>query len=309
MTEKKSEAKRHHFIPKFIIRNFSSNELGFVRFFNKKLKEFSNEPIEEIFKYDNLYRDEINIPDDPVKIEKDFSRYEGEIAQLLKNKFLHGDDITITIEENESLMLFLALMHFRSKHILPTFSSKASDRTKKYYSRYQKDGDLLSMWKRNLAQLVNCRSIEEVMQNNAIDLPFKNFMMRDTIGLWGLYFIIAERRGGEDFFLSDLYPVVLFGVLDDETQLPMMSFFPISPNRIIIVCNNGVEAARQEVRHFDKSFFNKPHLLKNNVGYKFHVRKIYEPDVRFINDMFYENTKEGIVLYDQERFFVNERNK
>ena len=307
MLKKQTEAKRHHFIPKFIIRNFCSNELGFARFFNKKLNKFSNEPIEEIFKYDDLYRDEINFPDDPVKIEKDFSKYEGEIAQLLRNKFLNGNDITLTIPENDSLMLFLALMYFRSKHILPSFGDKASEKSKEFYSKYQQDGDLLSMWKRNLAQLVNCRSIDDVMKNDKIDSPFKNFMRRDTLGLTGLYFIIAERRGQEDFFLSDLYPVVLYGIADNGIRLPMMHFFPISPERIIVVCNYGVETANQEVRHFDKSFFIKPHVLPNGNGYKFHVRKLYERDVRFINNMFYEHTKEGIVLFDQNRFFVNSR--
>ena len=307
--KKQPEARRHHFIPKFIIRNFSSNELGFIRYFNKKTNKFSNEPIEETFKYNDLYRDEINIPDDPVKIEKDFGKYEGEIAQLLKNKFLKGDDITLTIAENESLMLFLALMNFRSKHVLPTFSGKASQNTKEMYSHYQKDGDLLSLWKRNLGQLVNCRSIDDVMKNDKIDAPFKGFMLRDTFGPTGQYFIIAERRGGEDFFLSDLYPVVLFAVADDGLQIPMMSFYPISPNRIVITCGYGVENARQEVRQFEKNFFTIPQSLPNKGGYKFHVRKIYEPDVRFINDMFYEHTKEGIVLFDQDRFFVNDRNK
>ena len=81
-----AEPYRHHYIPQFIIRNFASNEMGFwtVKYYDKKRKKFLNMPTEEVFMYNDLYRDEINSPQDPVKIERDFAKYEGEISKIIK---------------------------------------------------------------------------------------------------------------------------------------------------------------------------------------------------------------------------------
>ena len=302
----KNEAYRHHYIPQFIIRNFSDNELGFVKYYDKKRKKVLNMPTEDVFMYNDLYRDEINSPNDPVKIEKDFAKYEAEVSIIIK-KLLVGNDILLTNDEHNSLLLFLALMQFRSKNALNAFGKNMKEDSKEFYSNYQKDGDIISLWKKNLGHIIKCRSIGEVLQNNKIDDPFKAFMTRDAFGLTGAYLISADRRGNEDFFLSDAYPLVQNGEIDENFSIPVMSFYPISPERMLIITYDGVQLARQEVRTFDKSFFSKPYVLSDKKTLRFHVRKMYEKDIKYINDSIYENTKEGCVFINEDRFLAKDR--
>ena len=302
-----NEAYRHHYIPQFIIRNFSDNEFGFVKYYDKKRKKILNMPTEDIFMYNDLYRDEINSPDDPVKIEKDFAKYEAEISKIIKDKFLKETDIILTLEEQDSLLLFLALMQFRSKNTLNAFGKNIKEETKEFLDKYQCDGNIVSLWKKNLGYIVACRSLQQVLDHPKIDEPFKAFMARDTFGLGGMYIIIAERRGNEDFFLSDSYPLVQFGEAGPGLSLPIMAFFPISPERMIITTYNGVQGARQEVRTFDRSFFARPYPTEDRKALKYHVRKIYEKDISSINDTMFKLAREGCVFIDEDRFLAKDR--
>lgn len=302
------EAYRHHFIPQFIIRNFSDNELGFVKYYDKKRNRILNKPTEEVFMYNDLYRDEVNSPEDPVKIEKDFSKYEAEISKIIKDKVLKGQDIILTNEEHESLLLFLALMQFRSKNTMLLFSKDLKEETKQFYKLFNIDGDLLDSWKKNLGQIVNCRSLYEVLNNPNIDDIFKAFMARDTFGLTGRYLIFAERRGDEDFFLSDSYPLNHNGEGPNGEQIPMMTYFPVSPERMIIGVCKGVELTPKWVRLFDKSFFAMPYPSSDRKSLKFHVRKIYQKDIANMNDDMYKLAKDGIVFINEDRFLANDRN-
>ena len=128
----------------------------------------------------NLYRDEINNIDAPAKIEKDMARFEGEAARIIADNFLNADEISLTLEEDEKLKLFFAIMAFRSKVTSGKFGRDASDEFIKFYSFYQKNGDLSDFWKRNLGKLVNCRSLREVLNHKEIDNPIKAF----STGIW-----------------------------------------------------------------------------------------------------------------------------
>lgn len=301
------EPFRHHYIPQFIIRNFS-NYLDFVNYYDKKRKIVEQQSSTNVFKYNDLYRDEVNTPNNPIKIEQDFSKYECEIAEIIQNKFLSKNAFELSIEENESLLLFLALQQFRSKNALLAFSKRTSEASKAIFSNYQKNGDFVSLWKRNLGHVVNCRSLKEVLENPFIDDPIKAFMARDTFGLAGMFIIVAERRGEEDFFLSDTYPLVQNGTCDNGFSLPLMAFYPISPSRIIIAAYRGIRGARQEVRTFAKQFFAEPYLLNDKKTLRFTVKKIYQKEISSLNDSMFENASEGVAFFDEKKFFVVERN-
>ena len=203
-----NEPVRHHYIPQFILRNFSARGDGFVRYYDLKKKEISNKPTEEIFVYNNLYRDERAHPDEPTKIESDLSRYEGEIAMLLKKKFYKGDEFTISFNEEEKLKLFLAIMAFRNRHTNTAFGKDADPRLLKFYEPYLKDGNMNDLWKKNLGLLVNCRSIKEVLNHKEMDEPFKHLVFMTGFGLTGTHLIVAERRGKEDFVVGDHFPSI-----------------------------------------------------------------------------------------------------
>ena len=292
------EAVRHHYIPQFILRSFCGDN-GYLFYFDKSQQRIVEKKTEEVFMTRNLYRDMVNNPDDPTRIEKDLSRFENEASQIIKRFLEESEEIQLTMEEDEKLKLFLAIMAFRGDRVKEMFSESSSEDFKDYYSLFQKDGNLNDFWKRNLGELVNCRSYKDVVNNPKIDPPIKLFMMRDAAGITGLYFIPVERRGREDFMLSDCYPAVFEGTSDDGTiRLNMYSVFPISESKALLLVANGVEAAPQSVSGFKKNFFRKPYYSRDNKILTFRFRKIYETDVRRINDTMLVNASEGVVAKD-----------
>lgn len=309
MNKKRSEPVRHHYIPQFIIKNFAKDELNFVNYYDKKRKKILTQPTEEVFKYNNLYRDEVNTPDDPTKIETDFAKYEQEMSEVINGKLLRGDEIELTVEENESLLLFLTLLELRSKSTYKIFVELAKDESQKnnIYAQYQEDGDYVALWRRNLGFAVQCRSVNQVFLNPNIDYIFKFYLRQGAFGIAGRFLIIVESRGGEDFFLCDGYPLNLQAETSFGFNAPMMTFFPISPNRMIISACFGVKAAREDIRIFQKSFFSAPYKSHSG-GYIFKVKKIYTREIEFLNDGMFNFSKEGLAFKETNRFFVVDRN-
>ena len=156
------EPIRHHYIPQFILRNFCDNR-NQRYYYDKQTQCISVKDTRDVFMERNLYRDEINHITDPVKIECDLAAYEREITPIIKNRFLTERDIFITPEEDEKIKLFFAIMGFRSlnaKHSLKHWKIP--------------NENPLTMWKRNLGNIVQCRSFEEVMNHPRIDVNCPN---------------------------------------------------------------------------------------------------------------------------------------
>ena len=73
-----NEPKNHHYIPQFLIKKFMGPDDGLVNFYDVKRKEILRISTSEVFKYKNLYKDVVNTPENPLQIEKEFSKYEFE---------------------------------------------------------------------------------------------------------------------------------------------------------------------------------------------------------------------------------------
>ena len=219
----KIEPKRHHYIPQFILKNFCYDDNNHLLYFDKQSGEVSSEDTRDVFMVKNLYRDEINNADNPTKIEKDLAVFENEISRIIKDKFLCGRDIVLTLQEDQKLKLFFAIMGFRSKETNHKFGDKISKESKAFYKQYQQDGDYIDLWKRNLGYVVNCRSIEEVLNHPQIDDPFKIFFRRDTVGIFGMYIVVVEAKENDGFIIGDTYPVVISGSTDSGLQLHLYS--------------------------------------------------------------------------------------
>ena len=292
---------KHHYIPQFILRNFCFDDRSRLYFYNKKTSKIIIRKTKDIFMIRNLYRDDINNIDNPTKIEKDMARFESEVAQIITERFLNENEISITLGEDEKLKLFFAIMAFRSKITSDNFGIGASDESKTFYSAYQKNEDLSDFWKRNLGNLVNCRSLKEVLNHKEIDKPIKIFFLRDTYGFSGLYFIVAERRGHIDFIISDVYPTLIYGETNARMELPMYSICPISPHRIILLAANGVKGAPKSVATFSDEFLKKPKLNPNKKVITIHVKKMYENEVRYVNSMVIRAAYEGFAFKSEDR--------
>ncbi|MCM1189984.1 MAG: DUF4238 domain-containing protein [Muribaculaceae bacterium] len=298
------EPIRHHYIPQFILRNFCFDDSGDLFYFDKKKSQIFVKKTRDIFAVRNLYRDEINNPEEPTKIEKDMARFEGEVSRIITEKFLCGDEIAISPEEDEKLKIFFAIMSFRSNITSKKFGTGASEENKAFYSIYQEDGNLSDLWKRNLGNLINCRTLKEIWEHKGIDTPIKLFFQRDTVGYFGLYFVVAERRGFMDFVIGDAYPTIVNGVTEWGMQMPLYSIFPISPDRVILLTANGISGAPKSVAFFSDEILRKPQLSRDRKTITIRVRKMYENEIKYINSSLAEEAYEGIAFRNKDRVTI-----
>ena len=294
-----SEPIRHHYIPQFILRNFAYDGNNGLHYFDVSTKSIVDVKTTDVFVQRDLYRDEINHVDNPTKLEQDFAKFEQEVSKIVK-KCLGDNQVILTVEEYNALIVFFSLMGFRSYNTYSKTFNKVDG--KDFYSFWQEDGNLSDFWRRNLEYLVNCRSIDEVINHPKIDEPVKEFFMRDSFGYSGKYIAIMERRGPKDFVISDSYPVVVTGEGDIPylPVMPMFDYYPISPKRIIVFCSDGVDEAPLSVRMFENNNLKKPYLHKKTKQFEIKVTKIYENTVSEIN--------EDIIKHAQSGFIITERN-
>lgn len=291
----KKEPIRHHYVPQFILRNFC-DEKGYVNYYDKTTNEVTFCEPRDIFMEKNLYRDEINHIENPTKIEKDLARFEGEISQIVKKKFLDGNKIVLTKEEDEKLKLFFFIMGFRSYNTMIQFSKEITKESAKIYNQYQKDENFQDMWKRNLGYLVNCRSVQEILNHKDIDEPIKIFMIRDVFGLMGLYLAVVEKSEGSGFIIGDTYPTEVTGTAINGIQLPMYSINPISPNRVILVVANGAEGTPRDVLEFRQTVLYRPRWNPIEESISIRVKKLYPEEVQKINRLIANAAKIGFVF-------------
>ena len=302
----KNESHRHHYIPQFILRNFSIRGDGFVKFYDLKKKTITNKPTEEIFLYNDLYRDDSD-QRNPTKIENDLAKYENEIAMLFIKKVYKGDTIELTIEEEDMLKLFLTIMGLRNKKAKIVFGEDTDSRILEMFKPYLVNSTLEDLWKKNLGLLVNCRSIQEVIDSEKIIDPFKSFVLLNSFGLAGTFFIFVERRGNEDFVVGDSYPSYQMARTEDGTNLPMLSYYPISPKRAIILAISDIKSIKQSAKQINGTLFRKPVSIENGKVLRYSVKKIYEQDVSFINNFAWKFAKDGVAFIDDKRVTIPEQ--
>ena len=292
----KNEPIRHHYVPQFILRNFS-NEKGFVNYYDKTINAVNLRETRNVFMERNLYRDEINYTENPTKVETDLASFEREISQIMREKFLVGDRIFLTKEEDEKLKLFFAIMGFRSYNTMFQFSKGMKRESVEMYSRYQSNEDFLDLWKRNLGYLINCRSLEEVLNHKGIDEPIKLFMCRDVGGLWNQHWVVLEKKEGESFIIGDVYPTVVTGTITQGFKIHIYSINPISPSRVILLVENGAENTPSHVLGFRQTVLYKPQWNSEKQIISIRVKKLYPEEVEIINNSVANAAQKGIVFY------------
>ena len=64
------EHQRHHYIPRFILRSFCYDGKDRIWYFDKSTSEISSRFIKDVFMEMDLYRSDVNSPDDPMEVEK-----------------------------------------------------------------------------------------------------------------------------------------------------------------------------------------------------------------------------------------------
>lgn len=292
---------KQHYIPQFILKNFCFND-HLLYFYSLNDKRTSIKNTRDVFMERNLYTSITLNPDNPTQIETDFARYEREISTLIKTKILDKHEIFLTLKEETSLRFFCALLGFRSANAKDIFLN-LDEEGKTIYKPYLQEDNFAELWRRNLSYLVNCRSFDEVVDCENIDKPIKAFMIKDCFGLFGKYFVFFERRGPIDFIIGDCYPVVINGSAEEiNLSMDMISYYAITPALNMALVNNGAEQAPCMLAM--KKYLKKP--FEDNGILKYKTQKLYERDIRNINDGTLINSKYGVAFQDKTRRGINE---
>ncbi len=112
-----------------------------------------------------------------------------------------------------------------------------------------------------------------------------------------MYFMRQERRGKEDFVISDAYPGGMEGMLDNGIGIPLYHIYPLSKQVVIILTSIGAELSHKAISGFDKKMLKKPILSRDGKCLYIKTQRLYNQDVRRLNQILIDNATEGIVGY------------
>jgi hypothetical protein len=287
----KKDHVRQHYIPQFILKRFCYDGKNTLWFYDVKSKSISTADKSNVFMERNLYRDITNNKDE-LEIEKEFSKFEREISDILNKQFYNEKYIYITLEEHEKIKLFYALMGFRSINTIDYYKNNHDEQFEKIFSQYQSDKDFEKLWKRNLKEIVKCRSFTEVSFNYNVDDLIWLLMLNDTTGPFGYIKIVETEK--EEFILSDSYPIVEYGPNEKGFDVDYYALYPISSKRAILLIYDGVEKnINFEDSILTKGFFTRPKVVDGKL--EFYVKKMKDEQVDYFNQKIKENAKIGIV--------------
>lgn len=307
----KQEPKRHHYIPQFILRNFQ-DENSQVTYWNIENSKLEKRNTRSVFMNMNMYRDEINHQDNPTSIESTLAVFEQEIAELIKEKFLTSNEVVITREELEKLRIFLSLLSFRSNSRMEQYrNNNFNASTRKILENYSPAG-FEDLWKREVEELAKCRSYSDIESNEVVDPIIKTDFIND---LKGMYMTLVDARGGE-FLLTDIYPTLEIFPVQPGVNLHMHCFYPLSPTRMLILNHIMFKEETSDPLLNAMKAFSKitgdmiiPPKSKHVMAtaflpgdtYIYKVRKIYQDDVEYINALFLNEARVGVMFRDGKR--------
>lgn len=315
MSGNATEAKKHHYIPRFILRNYfnDSNQLFYWDVENKYL---SVRNPKSIFMNPNMYRDELNSPEDPTIIEKKLASFETEISTLIQQKILSKEEIVLTRSELERLRIFMQLLSFRSDLRMNQYKQKAfTISTEALLSNFQPDSNYEDLWKKELFVLADIRSYAELKNNQNIDPVVKQEFFNL---LEGYYMTIVDARGGE-FILSDVLPTLEVFPVSPTINIHLHEFYPISPTRMIvlnhIIFEKKYVPKREIIKEMIKCSRIKGDLLRQpqphhivGFGYyvpedtfTYHPVKIYSQDLEYVNALILNEARNGVMFRDPHK--------
>ncbi len=283
---------RQHYIPQFILKNFSYDK-DKVFFFEKGEDEYSTIFVSDIFMEKYLYSKE----EGQLEIEESLARFEADVAPIFK-KINTEDEISLTREEYDHLRVFLYLLTFRTVNTRDQFNNM-SDKYIKLYGATSA-AEMKDFWLKNVHLISQCRCFNDVFANPEINDMIKRLIEHEY---FGFYMCILERKGGIDFHITDCYPAVVNGETDTPNgktlKVPLYYIFPLSDSRVITLVTNHIECVPWDVAYFDcKKTLKRPKDSLDMTHLIFRPSKIGVRDVEWINEMMIRSAIIGTVVKD-----------
>lgn len=300
------DPKKHHYIPRFILKNFCFNE-NQLFYYPKKQGKILPQIVDDVFRKKNLYRSIVLNQDDPYRLEKDFGPYEGEIATLVREKILGKDIIVLNRKEKESLTLFLAILSCRG---LTSFndirSVQEGEGRNDWIQQYQPDKDFGEFLKRNLSLACGYRGIHSLHNDKGVDPPMKEYLRQLAFSSQGTYFVFLEPSGPTKFILGDCLPVDIVSSLPDGRVVRLVHFFPLSPSLLMALVPYGaMKAPCMESR---KEMFKEPEIREDGLIVH-HKVPISEEEALKINRSIFKFSDKGVVSIDEASIEASYRKK
>ena len=310
-----NEPIKHHYIPQFILRNFL-NQNGLFYYWDNENKFLAEKSTKKVFMNISMYRSEEINADNPVEVENNLSRFEQEIAPLFKRLCQTGE-IVLTRNELEKLRIFLSLLSFRSDLRMKQYRNKKFDQsTEDYLKQYKGDKDFELFWKSEINQLAKCRTFDDILKVDGVDSIIKLDFHNDLKG----YFMTLVEARGQEFIITDVYPTLEIFPISSTINIHLHAIYPISPTRAIVlnhICFRKPLVDRTDLLTSQMVKFSK---LKENIireprniysvaprvytpedKFIYSPAKIYENDVSYINMLFLNETRMGLVFRNPDK--------
>ena len=306
---------KHHFIPQFILKNFTHNN-DRIYYWNKDKSKIEIRNTRSVYMVKNLYRDERNHPTDPAIIEKKFAHFESIIAVLFQEKIIGKDPIVLTRKENEKLRKFLYLLSFRSSTRKQQYiDANFDEMTKSHLAKYVDNDDYIDLWLREIEMILDTDDYQEISKNESISWTIRtDFWMH----LSSYYMTFVTPRG-QDFIISDIYPTAeIYPLGINGANLYSHYIFPISPNLLLLLnhiafkpesasplpmINHMVHLSKIKENAITppKAHYKVNGSLNKEDTYTYKLNKIYSSGVEYINMLMLNETRKGFSFNDIDR--------
>lgn len=310
----KNKPIRHHYIPQFILRNFSDRK-GNLNYWDNISHALRHLNTSDVFMNKYMYTSKVINQDNDVEVENNLSKFECDVAPLFK-KIVVDNIIVLTRSELEKLRIFLSLLSFRSDSRKKQYKKERFDNlTKSLLKGFKENDSFEEYWKREVNELAKCRTYDDIKANKVVDDIVLQEFLND---IEGYYMTIVESRG-QDFIISDTYPTSEVYTLSNGVNIHMHMIFPVSPKRAILlhhimfkeVLRNNLRVELSEMVKLSKIKDQilkepKPHYVKSimehtmNDTFEYSVVKIYQSDVCYLNELMLNEVVNGFAYKDYQ---------
>lgn len=343
------EYVRHHFIPQFLLKNYSKEKDDdgdeLINVYNNFTLEVDKKKVSNAYMVKNLY-DSTQFKDIK-QLEKDFGKYiENRVAPILKKLIQSDNEFIINREELKLLKKYLLITIYRSEANMTYYlSQNIKDKMELSNLSIRQNESKLDFWKREMYTIVH--NDWDYLSSDECDIDSVHLFSSDM----NQSHLCVFETNNEEFLINDLGRVselIPFQINKDEekyftqvaeylflkkltkTQIDNMlrnknkkletfMFFPISPNKAIVVAKKS-RFGKFEERHYEKSITlhsnrflpprneyinNEVYSIKNKIqeNYKNLDEDNYIKLLQRLNDEYDDNDK---FIYSIQQLNVNE---
>ena len=257
----------HHYIPRFVLRNFAldshlrhSKERHDIYLYSIKSKDLRIADVDKEYGIRNMYSD-IENTKDVNYVEIELSKLEQTASKVI-NEFLDlsRDQFTIVSSELNSLKKFLYIMSFRHPRRRQQYLEGKFDGIGKSletdFMNEKGRSTLGEVWLENMKGIVDTDISELIDQKNIgfmEGMDFLHVMMSNFVCIW-------EAAPGCEFIVTDN----AFGIFEGDCGEGLWGqayhyFYPVSPTRIIVqskISYKSNEMAGVEYAKFARNALN-----------------------------------------------------